>query len=95
MKKILGILSILLFLSCGNNTTETQNEKVDSLTQKINELTAKENERERQKQIESEKLKQAEVQEKKDIIIEQIKTNDGSCHRSSDYRQCQTTRSAD
>ena len=77
MKKMFIMLSAWMLLSCGNNKADTKNEKIDSLTQKVNELTAKENEREQQKKLEAEKLKEAEIQGNKDLIIEQIKMGEG------------------
>ncbi len=77
MKKILIILFACIFSSCGNNKADKKDEKIEELTQKVNELTSKEKEREDQKNLEAQKLKEAEIQGNKDLIIEQIKMNEG------------------
>ena len=77
--KILYVAILAGLLSCknGKNESSSENDKVQELEKKVNELTEQQQQAQQQKEQEAVKAKEKEVQGNKELIINQIQIGEG------------------
>ncbi len=78
--KILLIITFTTLLSCNNskeNSPTPEEQKIEELSKKVEELTEKEKQEKEQKEKNAAHAKAKELQDKKDLIIAQIQMGEG------------------